>query len=356
MMRRALFLIAVLLFSAPALAQNYEYTGQPNLAQIGVTATLHDTYSGAGFSIADFDSCEDISHPDLKGKQWSFALYPGLYLTPTAGSHGTAMGGVLAGKRDSSGIVGVAPGANLLTYCTTDDSAAWAPMNGTVRDPGTRFYQHLLKLNAVGWNARAILQAYEHYWNNGMSWGVPIFDQNELLTIDDYAANFVIVRAAGNDGTYITHQDYPYTDPAVRLGHLLIVGAVDANNVRASVSNIADQSCFYRNGYPWACNGALKDWFLVAPGVNVMTSRIGPTAIYPTPGYSYAALVPGTSQAAAQVAAAATLVAQARPDLTPTQIARILLDSATDLGAPGVDGIYGHGLLNVPAAIALALQ
>jgi hypothetical protein len=36
----------------------------------------------------------------------------------------------------------------------------------------------------------------------------------------------------------------------------------------------------------------------------------------------------------------------------PRETADIILQSATDLGAPGVDPVYGHGLLNITASQA----
>jgi hypothetical protein len=47
----------------------------------------------------------------------------------------------------------------------------------------------------------------------------------------------------------------------------------------------------------------------------------------------------------------AAVVWGASPFLTGEQVVSILLNSATDLGAPGVDEVYGHGMLNLPAAL-----
>lgn len=60
----------------------------------------------------------------------------------------------------------------------------------------------------------------------------------------------------------------------------------------------------------------------------------------------------GTSYASPQVAAAAALVKEGWGFLTAKQISKILLSSATDLGTPGTDVVYGHGLLNVRAAVS----
>jgi hypothetical protein len=55
--------------------------------------------------------------------------------------------------------------------------------------------------------------------------------------------------------------------------------------------------------------------------------------------------------AAPHVTGAAALLISQWPELDSPTIAKILLDSATDLGAPGVDEVYGHGLLNVANAV-----
>lgn len=58
----------------------------------------------------------------------------------------------------------------------------------------------------------------------------------------------------------------------------------------------------------------------------------------------------GTSFAAPQVAGAAALLKDGWSFLTAKQIAQILLFSAKDIGATGVDGVFGRGLLDLKAA------
>ena len=55
----------------------------------------------------------------------------------------------------------------------------------------------------------------------------------------------------------------------------------------------------------------------------------------------------GTSFAAPRVAGAAALVKQKFPNLTSAQIKQVILQTADDLGATGVDAVFGHGKLNV---------
>ena len=59
----------------------------------------------------------------------------------------------------------------------------------------------------------------------------------------------------------------------------------------------------------------------------------------------------GTSMAAPHVAGVAALVLGLNPSQTPAQIEMILTSTATDLGAPGRDDIYGEGLVNALAAV-----
>ena len=59
----------------------------------------------------------------------------------------------------------------------------------------------------------------------------------------------------------------------------------------------------------------------------------------------------GTSFAAPRVTGVVALTAQKFPNLTASERTRLILETANDLGVPGVDPIYGHGLLNAGAAL-----
>ncbi|MFC4727798.1 S8 family serine peptidase [Coralloluteibacterium thermophilus] len=60
----------------------------------------------------------------------------------------------------------------------------------------------------------------------------------------------------------------------------------------------------------------------------------------------------GTSMATPHVAGAAALLKSADPTWTNYQIRRALEQTAEDLGAPGYDTTFGHGLIDIPAALA----
>lgn len=60
----------------------------------------------------------------------------------------------------------------------------------------------------------------------------------------------------------------------------------------------------------------------------------------------------GTSTAAPRAVGAAAIVRQKFPNLTSQQLKQVLLQTAIDLGAPGVDEVYGYGKLNIPGALS----
>ncbi len=150
----------------------------------------------------------------------------------------------------------------------------------------------------------------------------------QTAMMESVAAGQLLVVAAGNRSQL--NPDWParFAKEDWAGGRIIAVGAVDANNAIASFSNRA---------------GDTKNSFLVAPGVGV----IGASA------FSTSGLVSmsGTSAAAPIVAGAAASILAHWPYLSAEQISGILFSSATDLGAPGVDEIFGWGLLNLSRAL-----
>lgn len=142
------------------------------------------------------------------------------------------------------------------------------------------------------------------------------------------AARQLVVVAAGNRG--LANPDWParYAREDWANGQIIAVGAIDGANQIASFSNRA---------------GDTRDFFLVAPGVSITTASSSSSSGWIS--------VSGTSVAAPAVSAAAALVQARWPYLTATQIANILFTTATDLGAPGVDDVFGRGRLDTARAL-----
>jgi hypothetical protein len=159
----------------------------------------------------------------------------------------------------------------------------------------------------------------------------------------------IVVMAAGNDGNPVPTSPANLAVKVDASGNLLlggravIVGAVDNNNVIASFSNRAGNICQSVVNGSCADKVQIKDYFLVAPGGSLVR------AANANNGSNIAQLV-GTSASAAFVSGGVALIKQAWPTLKPEHIVQILLKTATDLGKPGVDEVYGNGLMNLDAA------
>jgi len=151
-----------------------------------------------------------------------------------------------------------------------------------------------------------------------------------------HAAGIVIVAAAGNSGSGSIA--FPASHPDV-----IAVGAVDYNRDRT----------FYSNG------GSGLD--LVAPGGDntqdangdghpdgVLQETFEVTGMTKTFGYYY---LQGTSMATAHVTGAVALMLSLRPEASPQTIRSVLDSTTQDLGAPGFDTSYGHGLLQMRDAL-----
>jgi len=72
-----------------------------------------------------------------------------------------------------------------------------------------------------------------------------------------------------------------------------------------------------------------------------MTVKMGISADYD--------ILQGTSMATPHVSGAAAVIWATRPEATAAQVRDALLSTATDLGAPGVDNVFGNGLVNALA-------
>lgn len=136
------------------------------------------------------------------------------------------------------------------------------------------------------------------------------------------ARDAIFVWAAGNDGANQSSMlsAMPRVLPELH-GHFINVVAFDN-----ATGRLAD--------YSNAC-GITRDWCITAPG-NLITDD-GMHA-------------DGTSFAAPIVSAAIATVRQAFPYMTAAQVTSLLFETARDLGAPGVDAVYGHGMLDLERA------
>ena len=375
---KALTLAIALALGSSAYAQtqalNYEAKEISTVLKVGgVTNAWARGITGKGVTIAVLDNGFDLTHSDLAGKvvasknfnstiAWNNPKDP---TTVTWGWHGTLMAGIAAGANNGAGTVGVAPDATLLlgqvgqggTMTGVEMAAVykgidWASgLGATVINLSlgsnfdTNFQKQIVLLNA---GQSGIWKAPDAY---GSLYGRSITDVNALAVGTNRGS--IIVASSGNQG--LPYAQFPgafatqvdSTGKLILGGRMLIVGATDSTGTTiAPFSNRAGSIC--TNIVGTTCNDPylVKDFFVVAPGMQVYGSHANQLDM----GTNGSTAVQGTSPAAAYVSGGIALMKQAWPQLRPEQLVAVTLKTAKDLGAKGVDDVYGHGLVDFDAA------
>ncbi|MBC9034193.1 S8 family serine peptidase [Sphingomonas sp. JC676] len=237
------------------------------------------------------------------------------------GGHGTAVAFTLAGRRNDVATHGVAFDAQLIV-ARADTTGSCSGTPGANGDSPCRFDDVAI---AAGLDAARAGGA--RVVNISLGGSAP--DARLIQAIDRAtAAGIVIVISAGNDGPNAPNPDdftSAANNPAVARGLIIIAGSVGSNDVISDFSNRA---------------GTSANAYLTAVGENVRAPDETNTAF----------LWSGTSFSAPQIAGAVALLAQAFPNLTGAQIVQLLYATARDVGAAGVDPVYGHGVLDLTRA------
>ncbi|UGV26637.1 autotransporter domain-containing protein [Rhodopseudomonas boonkerdii] len=99
-------------------------------------------------------------------------------------------------------------------------------------------------------------------------------------------------------------------------------------------------------GYSQLC-GVTASWCLAAPGGNTDNNGRG---VYSTVPYNTYGALEGTSMAAPVVSGAIAVLIQANPSYNAQDLSRLLFSTAEDLGSPGIDAVYGYGLVRLDRA------
>ena len=298
-MRIALFVLGLLL--APAtIADNWW------IQSYGFDKTQLD---GSGVTIAVIDTGIDTSHPDLQGTvldgvDFSTVGVPnGTSGVGSSAFHGTMVASLIAGQGSTgSGVIGVAPKANLLAISiglgvpgsNTDDQIAQAVRWAVDHDA-----------DIINLSLTRNSQTWPRSWDDAFSYA---FENNVL-----------VVAAAGNRTDQSSRPSAPATIPGV-----VSVGGVTKDQQPAEASTA---------------------------GLGVAISAPGEDLLGAYPGEGYR-VWDGSSAATPLVSGLLALMKQADPKASANDLIERLLTSATDLGLPGYDANYGHGVINPVAALA----
>ncbi|WP_133365906.1 S8 family peptidase [Qipengyuania sediminis] len=310
--------------------------------QHGAVTAWQAGRTGAGQTIAIIDTGIDTGNSEFAGR-----IHPASADVTGAGrtiqqedDHGTNVALIAAAARNNSGVVGIAYDARVLVL-RADTRASCADTGGNTNEPSCTF-----NTASVAAGIDAAVAAGARVVNISLGGNDGIGTSMRLAVGRAAAAGVVIVVAAGNDGegderAINTTQPSAFASQLRDAGgdNVIIVGAVDEGGQRSVFSQPA--------------GSAQAAWYLSARGERVCCVYEGSQIfVGRDAGGAYNLLFSGTSFATPQVAGAVALLAQAFPNLTGREIVRLLLDTARDAGAAGVDAVYGAGILDIARAFA----
>jgi subtilisin family serine protease len=272
--------------------------------------------NGAGITVAVVDTGVAAAHEDLNG-----AVLAGTDLASDAAQydpahngmvdpagHGTHVAGIIAAHvNNGRGVAGAAPGVKILPVRVLD-----AHGGGYSDDVANGI------IWAVDHGARVV--------NLSLGGG----DSPGMHAAVQYAVqkNVVVVGAAGNNGQGDNSPSYP-----AAYSETIAVASVGSTLAHEAYSN----------------TGSYVD--LAAPGGDAGNGVVSTYGGARANDYQWMA---GTSMATPYVSAAAALVLAKNHSLKPAAVQSLLESTATDLGPPGRDNLYGVGLVNPRAAVSAA--
>src|SRR5229473_435623 len=255
----------------------------------------HTLARGANVTVAVIDSGVDVKHPELANAIADSFDALGSKEGPHV--HGTGIAGAIVSH---ARLMGSAPAARILAI------RAFGVVPGGAESTS---FVILKGLDYAAANGAQIVN---------MSFAGPKDALIERGIAAAAAKGIVMVAAAGNAGPK-SPPLYPAANRSV-----IAVGATDAQDRLFAASN--------RGGHI----------AVSAPGVDIFL---------PAPDEKYQ-ITSGTSFSAAYISGLAALLLERNPALKPDEVRAILMKSASDLGAPGRDDLFGAGEADAFAAVS----
>ena len=370
----------------PASWRSNEFNAEWGLGAIHADQAYAAGYSGKGVKLGIFDQPVYAKHPEFasqgkvinlvttgireytdpyipvkKGDVFRYDGTPSVDSDGTLGSHGTHVGGIAAGNRDGGEMHGVAFNAQIISAENGDPG----PEDGIILGNDGAVYQ-------AGWDA--LIASGARIINN--SWGIGItekfdqggkdpayphftladaqkqFDQIKQIlgtkaggayqgAIDAARSGIVTIFAAGND--------YNLNNPDAMAGLAYFVPEIAPNWLSvASLQDPSNTGDYSISTFSSRC-GYTASFCVAAPGTKVYSSIIeGNSVDNLTTGY---AKYSGTSMAAPHVAGSIAVLMERFPYMTGAQVASVLKTTTVDMGAPGIDALYGWGMIDLGKAI-----
>ncbi|WP_425521221.1 S8 family serine peptidase [Xylella taiwanensis] len=311
------------------------------------------------------DSGVNRNHIALQGKVIRNGIYNFYtnYHDPSApddvAEHGTEVAQLAAGSPVNYWPGGIAPGATIFSarvFTSLEEMEVQiqeeiqAAQNGSVSPADNNFEAEASKIQLINADMSAAgVRIQNNSWGHGIDtmWTDPKITSFFVNAYSDFVLgnNGLVVFTSGNE-------KQPQPNQLARLPSLpTMEGAPSAADLERGWLVVAALDSFDHPdqlaSYSSHC-GIAMHYCLAAPGNVVIIDSAITTSHVGNDGYL---IDKGTSFAAPLVSGAAALVWEAFPYFSNDLVRQTLLGTATDLGAPGVDEVFGYGALNVGKAV-----
>ncbi len=247
--------------------------------------------------VAVIDSGVDHTHFDLNNKiTQGFDFVNNDTDTSDDHGHGTFVSGIIAASSNKIGIKGLYDNARIIPVKVIDSNGL-----GTYEDTAKGI------IYAADNGAKVINLSIGGYGYSFM-----------LKDAVDYALEqgCIVVAAGGNDG--IEQEIYP-----------------------AAYPDVIGVSALGYNGQIWSGSNSGRHIDVSAPGVDIISTGISNSYVYAS----------GTSASAPMVSALTAMLVSEKSDLSSSFVARLISQTAKDLGEKGRDKIYGSGKIDALKAL-----
>ncbi|MCW5581823.1 MAG: S8 family serine peptidase [Luteimonas sp.] len=288
------------------------------------------------------DSGVNRNHPALRGRVLANLAYissssNNLSVDDVVG-HGTAVAQIAAGKPFGQWPGGIAPGAGIVSARIISDKPPVDDGSGQGNEVNGALGLATVHRDLINRGVRIMNNSWGGlYWTNPAA-TAPIAAEYRPFIMDHGG---LVVFSTGNAGR-ADPSDMAALPSQVGSGGSLPAADLERGWLAVAALDADDPSRLA--AYSNAC-GVAMHYCLVAPGTVVVTgTNDAPTS----PEYWRWS---GTSFSAPIVSGAAALVWEAFPYFSNDLVRQTLLGTATDLGEPGVDAVFGHGSLDIAAAI-----
>ncbi|MDJ0276660.1 S8 family serine peptidase [Sphingomonas sp. 2R-10] len=325
----------------PTAADGAEYKASAAVVGARAAYAYDKGITGKGVTIAVIDTGIAVNGPEFMGRisPDSKAFENRIARCPTCApetvtfalddlqGHGTETASVALAAKNGTGVHGVAPDATLLALKISGPDLEGVTATSPIKESGAANAMNIAPAIRYSVDKGAFVLSLSL---NGVSSGQAAAEQRAAMD-----------QVAGADRLMVASVSNDIGDDSAAAGTIArnLVGDTLENRdwflfgIRVDAALRPPTG----NGRP----GDLADRTLAVVATNVQV--VGKDGSF--------VITTGNSFAAPAIAGAAALLKQYWPQLGGKAIARILLDTATDLGDKGVDQIYGAGLLDIEQAM-----